>query len=74
MKPWEALRAATAYGGEAWAGHSGELLGRIKPGYLADLLLIDGDPLKNLTLLQDLRKITAVMKDGEFHRRPEIRG
>ncbi|MBI2801187.1 MAG: amidohydrolase family protein [Gammaproteobacteria bacterium] len=70
MKPWEALRAATAYGGEAWAGTSGELLGRIKPGYLADLIMIDGDPLKDLTLLQDLCKITAVMKDGVFHRRP----
>ncbi len=70
MKPWEALRAATAYGGEAWAGASGELLGRVKEGYLADLLLLDGDPLQDLTLLQDQRKILMVMKDGQFHRRP----
>ena len=70
MKPWEALRAATAYGGEAWAGASGELLGRVKEGWLADLLLIDGDPLQDLTLLQDQRKIMMVMKDGQFHRRP----
>ncbi|MBI5618295.1 MAG: amidohydrolase family protein [Gammaproteobacteria bacterium] len=71
MKPWEALRAATAYGGEAWAGQGGELLGRIKTGYLADLLIVDGDPLADLTILQDRRRITAVMKDGRFHRRPE---
>jgi len=39
-EPWEALRAATAWGGEAWAGQSGEKLGRIAPGYLADILLL----------------------------------
>ena len=69
MQPWEALRAATAYGGEAWVGQSGEKLGRIKVGYLADLLLIDGDPLACLSLLQDRQRIVAVMKDGQFHRR-----
>ena len=69
MQPWEALRAATAYGGEAWAGSSGELLGRIKAGYLADLLLLEGDPLQDLKLLQDLSRIRCVMKDGVFHRR-----
>jgi imidazolonepropionase-like amidohydrolase len=72
MKPWEALRAATAYGGEAWAGTSGELLGRISKGYLADLLLVDGDPLTDLSILQDKSKIIAVVKDGQFHRRPQI--
>lgn len=70
MKPWEALRAATAYGGEAWAGASGELLGRVREGYLADLILVDGDPLADLTVLQDQSKIVMVMKDGQFHRRP----
>ena len=69
MQPWEALRAATAYGGEAWAGQSGEKLGRISPGYLADILLIDGDPLADLSVLQDQSRIVAVMKDGQFHRR-----
>ena len=72
MKPWEALRAATAYGGEAWAGDSGERLGRIKPGYLADLLLVDGDPLENIAVLQDKSRIVAVMKDGRFHRAPAV--
>ncbi len=69
LQPWEALRAATAYGGEAWAGSSGELLGRIKAGYLADLLLVDGDPIKEITLLQDKNRIPGVMKGGVFHRR-----
>jgi imidazolonepropionase-like amidohydrolase len=70
MKPWEALRAATAWGGEAWAGSSGERLGRIKEGYLADLLLVDGDPVQDLALLLDRSRILAVMKDGCFHRAP----
>jgi imidazolonepropionase-like amidohydrolase len=72
MKPWEALRAATAYGGEAWAGKSGELLGRIGKGYLADVLLVDGDPLADISVLQDKSRIVAVMKDGQFHRRPAM--
>ncbi|MEX2482861.1 MAG: amidohydrolase family protein [Gammaproteobacteria bacterium] len=70
MQPWEALRAATAYGGSAWAGTSGERLGRVKAGFLADLIAVDGDPLADITLLQHRDRITAVMKDGQFHRRP----
>ena len=69
MTSAEALRAATAYGGEAWAGDSGELLGRVAKGYLADLLLVDGDPLADLSLLQDKDRILMVMKDGKYHRR-----
>ncbi len=47
-------------------------LGRIKDGYLADLLLVDGDPLANLSILRDPKRILAVMKDGEFAKAPEI--
>ena len=66
--PWEVLRAATAYGGEAWAGQSGEKMGRIQPGYLADILLVDGNPLLDLSLLQDRHALLAIMKDGKFHK------
>jgi imidazolonepropionase-like amidohydrolase len=69
FSPWEVLRAATAYGGEAWAGHSGEKMGRIAPGYLADILLVDGDPLIDLSLLQDRTALLAIMKDGQFHKK-----
>ena len=31
---------------------------------LADLVIIDGNPLEDITVLQDHRKIKAVMKDG----------
>lgn len=66
FEPWEALRAATAYGGEAFGT---DKMGQIKPGYLADLLLLDGNPLRDLKLLQDRQKILAIMKDGVFHKR-----
>lgn len=71
--PWETLRAATAWGGEAWAGQSGEKIGRIAPGYYADILLIDGNPLLDLSLLQDRNSILAIMKEGAFHKRFEGR-
>src|SRR4029453_4884244 len=71
MTPMEALRAATFYGGQVMMrGHE---LGQVKEGFLADLLLVDGDPLAEIALLQDKRRILAVMKDGEFHRAPPAR-
>jgi imidazolonepropionase-like amidohydrolase len=67
-EPWEVLRAATAWGGEAWVGQSGEKMGRVAPGYLADILLVDGNPLLDLSLLQDRNSLLAIMKDGSFHK------
>jgi len=58
----------TPYGGEAWAGKSGEKMGRVAPGYLADVLLVDGNPLHDLSLLQDRNALLAIMKDGQFHK------
>ncbi len=43
-------------------------LGEIRDGYLADLLLVDGDPLANISILQDRDKLLAIMKDGVFHK------
>ncbi|HEY3846116.1 MAG TPA: amidohydrolase family protein [Acetobacteraceae bacterium] len=68
FEPWEALRAATAYGGEAWVGKSSEKMGRVQPGYLADLIVVDGNPLLDLSLLQDRNSLLAIMKDGQFHK------
>jgi imidazolonepropionase-like amidohydrolase len=68
--PMEALIAATRYGAEIMM--KGSELGQVKDGYLADLLLIDGDPLSNITILQDPARILAVMKDGRFHKEPDI--
>jgi imidazolonepropionase-like amidohydrolase len=69
--PMEAIVSATRLGGEIMM-KPGEL-GLVKEGYLADLLLVDGDPLSNITLLQDKDRILAVMKDGTFYKQPDIR-
>jgi imidazolonepropionase-like amidohydrolase len=43
-------------------------VGTIEPGKRADLLVIDGDPLTDIGVLQDLELMPVVMKAGEFHR------
>jgi imidazolonepropionase-like amidohydrolase len=47
-------------------------LGLVKEGYLADLVLLDGDPLANLSILRDPKRILAVMKDGVFAKAPSF--
>src|SRR5258707_118375 len=69
--PMEALVAATKYGGEIMMRP--DELGCVKEGYFADLLLVDGDPLANIAVLQDPNRLLAVMKNGVFHKAPEIR-
>jgi len=64
----EALVAVTMRGGEIM-GLEHEL-GRIEPRYLADLLLVRGDPTRDVTLLQDKQNLLAIMKDGRFHKAP----
>lgn len=64
MTPKEALLAATKHGAELMM-RSNEL-GQLKEGFLADIILVDGNPLENLALLQDPEKILMVMKDGEI--------
>ncbi len=68
MSNMEALLSATQWGAPMM--RSAEPLGQIREGYLADLLLIDGDPLTDITVLQDKSRILSVMKDGKFHREP----
>ena len=66
--PMETLVAATRMGGEIM-GMGGEL-GQVKPGYLADLLLVDGDPLTDIKRLQDRDALLAIMRDGRLHKAP----
>jgi imidazolonepropionase-like amidohydrolase len=64
----ETLMAATKYGGEIMG--MGNELGLVKEGYLADLIMIDGDPVKDVTLFQDRDNILMIMKDGAYHKQP----
>jgi imidazolonepropionase-like amidohydrolase len=68
--PMEAIRSATLYGGQIMMKE--KELGTISDGFLADLLLVDGDPLANLGILRDPKRILAVMKDGVFAKSPDI--
>jgi imidazolonepropionase-like amidohydrolase len=65
MKPAEALRSATSVAARAL--HLGEQLGAVKPGLLADLVAVEGDPTRDVSAL---RKVRLVMKEGAFHREP----
>ena len=61
-----AIDTATKMGGEIMLrGHE---LGQIKASYLADLLLIDGDPLRDVGLLRQRDKLRAIMKDGVLYK------
>jgi imidazolonepropionase-like amidohydrolase len=60
LSPLEALLTATASAGPL----VGERLGRIEPGYAADLVVVDGDPTADVSLLLDRDRIGAVVRGG----------
>ncbi|MDA5194143.1 metal-dependent hydrolase family protein [Govanella unica] len=61
------LKSATSMNAEI-LGQTGRL-GCIRPGALADLLVVDGNPLEDLTRLQDNGShLMAIMKDGKFYK------
>ena len=64
--PTDALVAATREGGRMM-----DLpVGQIRAGYLADILLVKGDPTRDLVILQDKANLAAIMKGGRFHKAP----
>jgi imidazolonepropionase-like amidohydrolase len=67
MAPIEVLRSATLVGAEI-VREQGRL-GVIEPGAHADLLLVEGDPLRDFACLQDGgAHIPVIMKAGRFHK------
>ena len=72
--PYEVLKMATSNGAELikMCGprdpYPGEL-GVVKEGALADLILVDGNPLQNLDLVADPEKnFVVIMKDGKIYK------
>jgi imidazolonepropionase-like amidohydrolase len=66
--PNEALRGATIVGAQLM-GHAGEL-GEVKDGYLADLLLVKGNPLQDVSIMQHQDSFAMIMKDGVIYKDP----
>lgn len=64
--PGEALMSATKWGGEIMGIPN---LGLVKEGYLADLIMVDGNPIENIKLFQDRDNIKMIMKDGVYYKR-----
>jgi imidazolonepropionase-like amidohydrolase len=66
--PAEALSAATMLGGQIM-GMGGEL-GLIRPGYIADLLIVEGDPTADVRILQDKANLRSILQAGRFYKAP----
>lgn len=64
MTPMEAIVAATKVGAEA-LGFEKEI-GILEKGMKADLLVVNGNPLEDITCLQNKDNILIVMKDGQI--------
>ena len=67
LSPIEIIRSATTIGAKV-VRMEGKL-GCLKPGAFADLLVIDGNPLKNLKLFQEEGKhLSVIMKNGRLYK------
>mgnify|MGYP001812577568 FL=1 len=62
MSPAEALLCATRDGGLAMDPTG--MLGTLESGTMADLVIVDGDPTRDITMLQHEERIVGVMKGG----------
>lgn len=64
MAPMEAIIAATKVGSEALGLE--EDIGTLEKGKKADLLIVNGNPLENIKILQNKNNLLIVMKDGQI--------
>jgi imidazolonepropionase-like amidohydrolase len=62
MTPMQAIVAGTKMGAQCMG--LGDEVGILSEGMLADLLVIDGDPLQDVTILQDRTHLRLIIKDG----------
>jgi imidazolonepropionase-like amidohydrolase len=66
MQALDVLKAATSVNARAF--HLDDRLGFLRPGYIADVVVVAGDPGKNIP---DVRKVRFVMKEGVVCRKEE---
>jgi imidazolonepropionase-like amidohydrolase len=48
--------------------HLQDQVGTVEAGKVADLLVIDGDPLADIKVLQDRERIAVIMQSGRIHK------
>jgi imidazolonepropionase-like amidohydrolase len=66
MTPMEALVATTKIASEVLGLE--KKIGTLEKGKLADLIVVDGNPLKDISVLQEKDNILAIMRGGCFHK------
>jgi imidazolonepropionase-like amidohydrolase len=64
QKPMDAIISATSLAAESLGLE--KTIGRLAPGYRADIIAVDGDPASDI---RALTRVTFVMKDGKIYRR-----
>jgi imidazolonepropionase-like amidohydrolase len=67
LTPLQALQSATVNAARALGAEDD--LGAVAPGMLADLVILDGNPLEDI---ENLRGVRAVMVNGNLHRIDEL--
>ena len=63
--PMEAIVAATKTASEVCRLDA--KIGTLEPGKLADLLVVDGDPLEDISILQDKARLSLILKGGSIY-------
>ncbi len=66
LTPMQAIVATTKTAAECSC--IGHLTGTVEPGKFADLLVVDGDPLADIKVLQNRERLALIMKDGKLHK------
>jgi imidazolonepropionase-like amidohydrolase len=67
--PLEVLTAVTQYGGQLL--DMGDI-GMLKPGWVADVLVVKGNPAADVRILQDAANLRVIMQAGRFHKAPAV--
>ena len=68
FRPIDAIKTATSNAAELLGKQ--QTLGKIKTNYLADIIAVKGNPLEDITLLQ---QVGFVMKEGKIYKQPSIK-